>query len=85
MIFFRKFWITWLDGQVKVGRGSFVGKNVLVSWNDPNFHEVRGIAVSTGFGNKGRWLFSKEQGKLIFRVLKNFLKIRTCYAFFVYD
>ncbi|XP_071123882.1 uncharacterized protein [Mytilus edulis] len=49
------FWISWAEGEIKLGTGIVVGKNVLgYLTNSPHF-EVKAIGVLTDYGRLGNW------------------------------
>ncbi|CAC5408476.1 unnamed protein product [Mytilus coruscus] len=52
---FRPFWINWSGGHIKIGRGSTLGVNMFVEWEDPSPSEVRSIGICTWWGNTGEW------------------------------
>ena len=37
------------------GKGSVVGKNIVMSWKDPSPHTPNYVGVMTGWGSTGRW------------------------------
>ncbi|XP_061173301.1 zonadhesin-like [Saccostrea echinata] len=54
---FRPFWITWVRGEIKVGRGGICEQQVLMRWKDPRPYKTNVIGISTGFGAFGIWRF----------------------------
>ena len=56
---FRPFWIRWTDGVYEVGYGLIVGTGHFLSYNSQSTPMVNVVAVSTGFGATGTWLFRK--------------------------
>ncbi|CAG2205170.1 unnamed protein product [Mytilus edulis] len=49
------FWISWAEGEIKLGTGIVVGENVLgYLTNSPHF-EVKAIGVLTDYGRLGNW------------------------------
>jgi hypothetical protein len=60
---FQKFWVTWKDGIIQVGRGLVPERQPIIVWQDPNPYTIRGIAISTGFGTSGSWEFSQIEGQ----------------------
>ncbi|XP_071086095.1 uncharacterized protein [Haliotis cracherodii] len=53
------FWISFSDDTISVGAGTVVGTRQFMSWTDPTPTQIRYVAVSTGLGSTGKWLFSK--------------------------
>jgi len=51
----REFWASADNGLVQFGRGNIVGQEVVLSWQDPNPHEVVYVGVMTGWGAEGDW------------------------------
>jgi len=51
----REFWASADNGLVQFGRGSIVGEQVVLSWQDPNPHEAIYVGVMTGWGATGVW------------------------------
>ena len=59
---FRAFWITWKDGNIKVGQGPVVNENIFLEWADPDFIEVTSVTVSSGNQGDGYWRFPMGKG-----------------------
>jgi len=51
----RIFWASAENGLVQLGRGSIVGEQIVMSWQDPNPHEAMYVGVMTGWGAEGKW------------------------------
>eukprot|EP01051_Picozoa_sp_SAG22_P003442 SAG22_NODE_167_length_16764_cov_34.845245_6_plen_1062_part_00 len=51
----RPFWADAVNGLVRLGTGSAVGANLLMSWQDPDHHVASYIGVMTGWGSAGTW------------------------------
>ena len=60
----RKFWISWRNGIIKVGRGEVYDDDVFMKWQDPDFHDVNGIAFYTGWGASGIWRIVEPNGRI---------------------
>ncbi|CAG2184807.1 unnamed protein product [Mytilus edulis] len=54
------FWISWADGDIRLGTGILVDKNVLVSFMNPHHFEVRSIGVLTSHYKLGNWAIQVE-------------------------
>ena len=52
---YRKFWASAQNGLVRVGKGSVIGKNLLMKWQDPKPHTATYIGLKSGWGSDGRW------------------------------
>jgi hypothetical protein len=58
------FWISWSDGQIKVGTGEFFNNGpVLLEYQDSNPQDIKSIAVSTGWGASGSWKVYHHNGE----------------------
>ena len=68
---FRQFWVSWKDGNIKVGKGSTFDSTVFMDWSEPEFATVTDISVASGDENDGYWRFSGTKGILI--PCKNFI------------
>eukprot|EP00002_Diphylleia_rotans_P005318 TRINITY_DN14443_c0_g1_i1.p1 TRINITY_DN14443_c0_g1~~TRINITY_DN14443_c0_g1_i1.p1 ORF type:complete len:193 (-),score=37.23 TRINITY_DN14443_c0_g1_i1:159-737(-) len=56
----RIFYITFsTSGEIMVGTGITLGRNILLQYTDPSPYAVRHIAVATGWGSTGVWAVSK--------------------------
>ncbi|VDI24038.1 Hypothetical predicted protein [Mytilus galloprovincialis] len=54
------FWISWADGDIKLGTGILVDQNVLVSLMNPHHFEMRSIGVLTSHYKLGKWTIQVE-------------------------
>ena len=52
---FDRFWITFNNGQIAVGRHG--NTEALMEWTDPNPSEVKYVGIFTGYGSEGYWKF----------------------------
>ena len=46
-------WADALDGLVRLGSGTEVGKDVIIEWQDPNPHDAIYVGLMTGWGSQG--------------------------------
>ena len=69
-----KFWLSWANETVQVGRGHQLGQSEFITLIDSKSTSKNFLAVSTGFGASGYWIFHSG---------KEFLEIdvNTCSAF----
>lgn len=49
-------------GEIKLGTGTDVGRNIIMSWTDPDPIDPQYVAISTGFGSEGLWDICIVQG-----------------------
>ncbi|VDI06407.1 Hypothetical predicted protein [Mytilus galloprovincialis] len=54
------FWISWADGEIKLGTGVVVGEHVLGNLTNTDQFEVRSIGVFTDGGKTGNWIIQLE-------------------------
>ncbi|KAK2164300.1 hypothetical protein LSH36_66g05034 [Paralvinella palmiformis] len=59
---FKQFWVSWDEAKLRVGEGGAPHLNELMSWLDPDPHLVNYLAVSTGWGSNGTWVFNFVDG-----------------------
>jgi len=62
---FRKFWMS-VDSKTKeiaVGRGHNINKYDFMKFTDGSVFEPKGLAVMTGWGSTGEWVFNTPYGK----------------------
>ena len=45
--YFNAFWISWINGVIRVGKGTVVGNDMFMSYNDPSPFAVNYVALST--------------------------------------
>ncbi|XP_046373128.2 uncharacterized protein LOC124146734 [Haliotis rufescens] len=55
----KPFWVSWSSGVIKVGTGTEVGVSTFMQLADTT-HHVTSIAVTTGWGSTGDWVFEEE-------------------------
>jgi len=51
----RPFWASVVDGQVRVGRGSVIGVDVFMQYDDPDPLPIQYLGINTGWGSNGHW------------------------------
>ena len=59
---FRRFWVTWSDGHIKVGQDA-LSTHAIVDWPDAQsfMHQVHSIGV-TSDGGHGYWVIPRQTG-----------------------
>ena len=62
----KEFWLSWANETVRVGRGHQHGQSELIALNDSVATSKNYLAVSTGFGASGYWIF--HSGKLFLQI-----------------
>ena len=63
----RQFWVRWDNGAITMGDGFEVGYSAVMSWEDPDPHEVNYVTLSTGWGAVGEWRIVEDEGtELVF-------------------
>lgn len=63
------FWISWLDGIIKLGSGSVVGNGLIVEYRDPSPYKVNSVAMTTSSGYTGTWALGRVSGEYTRSVL----------------
>ena len=58
----RLFWISWHNGQVAVGRGRKMGRNIVMAYEEMNPFRLTALSVTTD-GSNGTWRFPVSQVK----------------------
>ncbi|XP_063416290.1 C3 and PZP-like alpha-2-macroglobulin domain-containing protein 8 [Mytilus trossulus] len=53
---FQPYWISWQNGNIKIGKGLSVDNEVVIDWRDPNPFIIHGVGVRTGLGQIGQWI-----------------------------
>lgn len=61
---FRRFWLTWRDGHIKIGLDSLT-THAVVDWPDAQsfMHKVHSIGV-TSDGSHGYWIIPRQSGRM---------------------
>ena len=62
----EQFWLSWENETVQVGRGHQIGQNEFITLNESVPTPKNYLAVSTGFGASGYWIF--HSGKYSFKL-----------------
>ncbi|XP_063433068.1 uncharacterized protein LOC134715090 [Mytilus trossulus] len=57
---YRPFWISAINGDLRIGRGLIIGIKVIAEWTDPNPFTVRSIGIYTNHDNLGEWKVQLE-------------------------
>ena len=62
----EEFWLSWTNDIVQLGSGHQLGQDTIISLNDSVHTSRNYLAVSTGFGATGYWIF--HSGKIFFQI-----------------
>ncbi|CAG2198494.1 unnamed protein product [Mytilus edulis] len=57
---FQPIWISWQNGNIKIGKGLSIDSKVVIDWRDPNPFIIHGVGVRTGLGQSGQWIIYME-------------------------
>ena len=55
---FQVYWISWVSPMISVGRGLDVGTNMFMSKTFTILNPINYIAISTGWGVTGKWIYN---------------------------
>ena len=55
----RAFWVGWVNGVIKVGRGYRYNRLTVLKFKDQNPFPVESMSISTGWGAYGEWKFEE--------------------------
>ena len=69
----EEFWLSWINDTVQVGSGRQLGEDAFITLNDSVSTSKNYLAVSTGFGATGYWIF--HGGKIFHQIDAD-----TCYV-----
>ena len=50
-----EFWISWHSSAVKVGKGTTIGQDQIIDFDDTEMVEINSISISTNYGVEGDW------------------------------
>lgn len=53
---FRKFWISWKNGYVRVGKGQNENEDEIYSWHFNPLFPVKAVGIQTARGSTGDWI-----------------------------
>jgi len=73
---YREFWISWLDGYIRIGTGSRYRWNELIRMPDRKPHPISAVSFSTANGVLGEFEVESDSGT-------NLNKYRWCSLFFI--
>ena len=60
------FWVSWVDGLIQLGRGSMIGDDLIVSWQDAEPLAVSHVSISTYSTSEGYWQFTNYPGICVY-------------------
>ena len=73
----RRFWISWIDGVIAVGTGGDIYNNRLLEWEDPNFHDILSVGL-TSYRVPAEWRVSVIDGKQIYIFFNKGMIMKKC-------
>lgn len=50
---YREFWVSWADDIIRVGKGSEVGSQEILSWAMSPAHAINYVSMGVGYGGEG--------------------------------
>ena len=60
----KSLWISWSEGDIKVGQGSVTGQGQLFSWTDSQPYNIHALAIaSRDTAQTVKWTFLRESGQ----------------------
>ena len=51
----RTFWVSWQNGTISFGQGSYVGLQHILSWSPPQPHSINAVALTTNAGRQANF------------------------------
>lgn len=61
----KTFWVSWLDGYIKVGEGDKFNRNIKITTKQTKPHPVAALGFSTNNGTTGHWYLYGERGDIV--------------------
>ncbi len=61
----QPFWVSWVDGNIRLGREHQVGNDVICEWQDPTPKSINYVSTSTSSQSDGEWIFPDEGVKFL--------------------
>lgn len=61
----KTFWVSWLDGYIKVGEGDKFNRNIKIATKQIKPHPVAALGFSTDNGTTGQWYLYGERGDIV--------------------
>jgi len=58
----KNLWISWVDGDIKVGEGSVTGQGQLFSWVDELPYNIHALAIASRDTKTVKWTFLRDSG-----------------------
>ncbi len=56
----QPFWVSWDNGNIRVGREHQVGNHVICEWQDPTPKTINYVSMTTAWGPDGKWIFPNK-------------------------
>ena len=58
-----QFWVEWTQGMIAIGRGSIIGVNTIVTFNDVEFYIVNAVSFTSKENAVADFTFLRSSGK----------------------
>ena len=58
-----QFWVEWTQGMIAIGRGSIIGVNTIVTYNDVEFYIVNAVSFTSKENAVADFTFLRSSGK----------------------
>ena len=71
----KEFWLSWINDKVQLGSGRQLGQYAFITLNDSVPTSKNYLAVSTGFGASGYWIF--HSGKIFLKIDADTFHVKT--------
>ena len=71
----RSFWLTWHNGNFRVGTGDVYNADTFMEWKDPSPREIWAVGVASGWGAKATWRIEEPASRKYLRILMFLLSI----------
>ncbi|KAI0229902.1 hypothetical protein LSAT2_019688, partial [Lamellibrachia satsuma] len=60
----RSFWVSWIDGYIRVGQGYRYGERTLLTLQQPMPHPVTALSITTNHST-GHWMIDADRGDFV--------------------
>ena len=75
---FKHFWVTWTRGVIEVGKGSTVGVDRILQWQDSDPHDVNAMALKSSDSIEGTFKFHYERNDGKCQILPEYKNSDSC-------
>jgi len=56
----QSMWLSWLNAQIRFGKGSTVGQDVLFEWSDPQPYSINAFSLASRDNKEVMWTFPRD-------------------------